>query len=155
MNELVKRLQIGSVAALLLVSSCVAPANSVTPDVVVSAPDFELTADANSFRRGDRVGLRFANWTDQRVEVGLCFAHVRLERFTADAWERVEKYLGPQTNTPIACVDIAALVGPGAEALAQVYLPRDLAPGTYRLAVFVLLSASNRVRVPTSSFAVF
>lgn len=122
---------------------------------VGDAPDeLSFEAASSSLFPGDEVRAELTNGLDRSVAYNLCLS-LNLERRHDGAWKDVPVSLAPDED--YACPAISYELEPGESAGTVAYLPKDLAPGTYRLATEVEVGfdgEEDRRKVVTNTFKV-
>jgi len=139
-----------AVIALLGVAACTSDAPPA-PDGSASGTEISLTTDRSSYAPGDQVSVELVNVGDIDVVTNLCFGFLDLEVMVDGIWSETEAFLGPKENT--FCNTIGHLIRPRDRDEGTVYLPADLAPGTYRVAYEASFDGS-RPRITTEPFDV-
>ena len=117
-----------ALAVVLGASACSEPTGvtPAAPDAGATGPDgLTLTADADSYARGDTARFTLRNGTDTTYGMGVLECGT-LERPAGGGWER-----SPEGNDR-ACIQIYRYLAPGETVEADIAL--DVSPGTYRFA---------------------
>lgn len=136
---------------LLVASACAVPTMLSPPDAApVTDGGLTLTADAETYRRGDTARLVLRNASEATYEGGV-LGCAGTERWDGDAW----------TVFPDDRACIAMLVGLEPGRTLEADLPLDVPPGVYRLthtmsrrAVGVGAEVGTTVTVATAPFTV-
>ena len=144
-----------AVPVLLLALTLAACSNGVEVrsnlPLIESSGDVSFTTTTTSYQGGAIVEVRLVNGSDSEVGYNICFAFLSLERYEGGGWSDTKKNLGPDEMT--ACTNELRIMQNGGSDIGKAYLPRDLAPGTYRLVHDAELDG-ERTTLATNSFTV-
>jgi len=155
MHTPMRRIRVLVLAPLLpaiLMSGCTSTVGSASPTTKGTGPSrVSLTTDASVYHPGARVGTTLRNDSERLVGYNLCFANLKLERRSDRGWDVVRADLWPDKNT--ACTTELRLLHRGGIDDGQIYLPKDLTPGTYRLIAALEIENAHE-QVASDSFTV-